>query len=151
MRLPARKPMKTSTNIKFSDMVKRFYRFIVHALLPLKIARHCDTVRHCMDNFNARRARPSPFKFQPFYFKRAAEKIRAIFPEPVEQARAPSNFALQGSQRLLSKIASRASDVVDNALKQIGVRYRNGGNTPKKGFDCSGLVHYVFQNTLGLT
>src|SRR5260363_26716 len=24
-----------------------------------------------MDDFNARRARPSPFKFQPFYFKRA--------------------------------------------------------------------------------
>src|SRR5260363_435076 len=89
--------------------------------------------------------------FNPFILKEPAEKIRAIFPEPVGQARAPSNFALQGSQRLLSKIASRASDVVDNALKQIGVRYRNGGNTPKKGFDCSGLVHYVFQNTLGLT
>src|SRR5260364_252136 len=89
--------------------------------------------------------------FNPFILKEPAEKIRAIFPEPVEQARAPSNFALQGSQRLLSKIASRASDVVDNALKQIGVRYRNGGNTHKKGFDCSGLVHYVFQNTLGLT
>src|SRR5260363_46349 len=148
MRLPARKPTKTSTNIKFSDMVYRFYRFIVHALLPLKIARHCDTVRHCMDDFNAPAHPPPPSNFNPFNLKEPAEKIRAIFPEPVEQARAPSNFALQGSQRLLSKIASRASDVVDNALKQIGVRYRNGGNTPKKGFDCSGLVHYVFQNTL---
>src|SRR5260363_159253 len=44
--------------------------------------------------------------FNPFILKEPAEKIRAIFPEPVEQARAPSNFALQGSQRLLSKIAS---------------------------------------------
>jgi murein DD-endopeptidase len=37
---------------------------------------------------------------------------------------------------------SRAA-VVETALALRGVPYRNGGNDPK-GFDCSGLVQYVF-------
>jgi Cell wall-associated hydrolases (invasion-associated proteins) len=33
--------------------------------------------------------------------------------------------------------------VVQMARAQIGRRYRTGGETPEKGFDCSGLVSYV--------
>ena len=33
--------------------------------------------------------------------------------------------------------------VVQMARAQIGKRYRTGGVTPEKGFDCSGLVQYV--------
>jgi len=33
--------------------------------------------------------------------------------------------------------------VVSNAEKQIGVKYKWGGNKPETGFDCSGLVTYV--------
>jgi cell wall-associated NlpC family hydrolase len=33
--------------------------------------------------------------------------------------------------------------VVQMARAQIGKRYRLGGQTPEKGFDCSGLVTYV--------
>tara|TARA_R110000787_G_scaffold187146_2_gene299036 strand:- start:1320 stop:1790 length:471 start_codon:yes stop_codon:yes gene_type:complete len=34
--------------------------------------------------------------------------------------------------------------VVLDALGQIGRPYRYGGKTPEGGFDCSGLVYYVF-------
>lgn len=34
--------------------------------------------------------------------------------------------------------------VLQTALGQRGVRYHLGGNTPADGFDCSGLVQYVF-------
>lgn len=31
------------------------------------------------------------------------------------------------------------------AAKLVGARYRYGGNSPKKGFDCSGLVQYSYR------
>jgi len=31
------------------------------------------------------------------------------------------------------------------ATKMVGARYRFGGNNPKKGFDCSGLVQYSYK------
>ena len=43
-----------------------------------------------------------------------------------------------------------AGDLVTNALGLLGVMYRRGGNTPDSGFDCSGMVRYVFQNAAGL-
>lgn len=41
-----------------------------------------------------------------------------------------------------SSIRSRAAAV---AQDMVGVPYRYGGRTPR-GFDCSGLVHYAYQN-----
>ena len=34
--------------------------------------------------------------------------------------------------------------IVHEALLHVGTRYRFGGTTPEGGFDCSGLVQYVF-------
>jgi hypothetical protein len=36
------------------------------------------------------------------------------------------------------------------ALNQLGIRYRWGGKSPETGFDCSGLVVYSAQQSLGL-
>ena len=38
----------------------------------------------------------------------------------------------------------RANDVLMRALGLVGTPYRWGGNTPAGGFDCSGLVGFVF-------
>ncbi|MBM4197064.1 MAG: NlpC/P60 family protein [Gammaproteobacteria bacterium] len=38
----------------------------------------------------------------------------------------------------------RRRTVVDTALAQLGVRYKYGGNSPREGFDCSGLVKYAY-------
>jgi cell wall-associated NlpC family hydrolase len=37
-----------------------------------------------------------------------------------------------------------------HALSQLGIRYRFGGKSPDTGFDCSGLVGYSAQQSLGL-
>lgn len=41
-----------------------------------------------------------------------------------------------------------ANTVLMRALGLVGTPYRYGGNTPESGFDCSGLVNYVFRDTL---
>jgi cell wall-associated NlpC family hydrolase len=37
-----------------------------------------------------------------------------------------------------------ASNIVATALELRGTQYRNGGSEPSQGFDCSGLVQWVF-------
>lgn len=38
---------------------------------------------------------------------------------------------------------SLRDSVVAMARSQVGTKYRRGGATPKKGFDCSGLIKYI--------
>lgn len=46
--------------------------------------------------------------------------------------------------------AASDSPLVGEALSQLGVRYRFGGTSPETGFDCSGLVAYSAERSLGL-
>ena len=39
---------------------------------------------------------------------------------------------------------SKSHPAVNIAQGMLGKPYRPGGNSPQKGFDCSGLVHYAF-------
>src|SRR4249919_370132 len=39
-----------------------------------------------------------------------------------------------------------ANAVLMRAIGLVGTPYRYGGNTPEGGFDCSGLVNYVFRD-----
>jgi cell wall-associated NlpC family hydrolase len=44
----------------------------------------------------------------------------------------------------------RANAVLMRAISLVGTPYRYGGNTPEGGFDCSGLVNYVYRDMLDL-
>jgi len=50
----------------------------------------------------------------------------------------------------IATIAAAQHPLARQALQHIGVRYRYGGTSPKEGFDCSGLIHYSAQSSLGL-
>lgn len=47
-------------------------------------------------------------------------------------------------------VADRASDLVVNAMGFLGVPYKRGGNSAETGFDCSGFVRAIYQQTVGL-
>jgi cell wall-associated NlpC family hydrolase len=47
-------------------------------------------------------------------------------------------------------VTNKASDLVVTAMGFLGVPYRRGGNTAETGFDCSGFVRAMYQQTVGL-
>jgi hypothetical protein len=49
-----------------------------------------------------------------------------------------------------SQMASRASELVVTAMGFLGVPYRRGGNSVETGFDCSGFVKAMYEQTIGL-
>ncbi|MDW2980853.1 C40 family peptidase [Rhodanobacter sp. KK11] len=46
--------------------------------------------------------------------------------------------------------AGEANDVLFRAIGLVGTPYRWGGNTPAGGFDCSGLVDYIYRTAAGI-
>jgi cell wall-associated NlpC family hydrolase len=47
-------------------------------------------------------------------------------------------------------VGNSASELVLTAMGFLGVPYRRGGNTAESGFDCSGFVKAMYENTVGL-
>ena len=47
-------------------------------------------------------------------------------------------------------VAGHAGDLVVNAMGFLGVPYKRGGNNAETGFDCSGFVRAIYEQTVGL-
>ncbi|MEY2678245.1 MAG: hypothetical protein RLZ00_937 [Pseudomonadota bacterium] len=75
---------------------------------------------------------------------------------------APSNNAADDIERYLAErgiaaqmdqvrqsVGDKASDLVGNAMTFLGVPYRRGGTSAATGFDCSGFVRSMFEQTVG--
>ena len=50
----------------------------------------------------------------------------------------------------VNQVTHKASELVFNAMGFMGVPYKWGGNTAETGFDCSGFVRSMYQQTVGL-
>ncbi len=49
-----------------------------------------------------------------------------------------------------SNVANKASELVVNAMGFLGVPYRRGGSNADTGFDCSGFVRAMYEQSVGL-
>jgi len=50
----------------------------------------------------------------------------------------------------MARAVSNVEGTLDRALDFIGIRYKRGGSSPETGFDCSGFIKYLYNETLGL-
>lgn len=46
-------------------------------------------------------------------------------------------------------VASNTSSLINTAMGMIGIPYRFGGSSAETGFDCSGFVRAIYQDTVG--
>lgn len=77
----------------------------------------------------------------------AAAKVRPVFGDLSEiQANDDVLIVDEAPQNL----STRIQGVLAKAMTLLGTPYRWGGATPDGGFDCSGLVGYVFRTAIGL-
>lgn len=53
-------------------------------------------------------------------------------------------------QQVGQTVGNRTTDLVVNAMGFLGVPYRRGGTSEETGFDCSGFVRAMYEQTVGL-
>jgi len=76
----------------------------------------------------------------------AAAMLCACGSAPVREPPAPARA--WGNTAPADPAAANA--VLMRAISLVGTPYRYGGSTPEGGFDCSGLVNYVYRDMLDL-
>ena len=70
-------------------------------------------------------------------------------PDESSPASEPKGFVSR-IERVQHAVADRTSTLVVNALGFLGVPYHRGGNDAETGFDCSGFVRAMYDQTVGL-
>ncbi len=78
-----------------------------------------------------------------------AQAAPAAEVDPLESLLAEKGLLSQLAQ-VEQRAAHKASELVVYAMGFLGVPYRLGGNSADTGFDCSGFVKAVYQQTVGL-
>jgi cell wall-associated NlpC family hydrolase len=93
---------------------------------------------------------PARQRLRPFVAVVLASLLAACGHAPV-RSHAQSQVASPRAWPIVTPADPAAANaVLMRALGLVGTPYRYGGNTPEGGFDCSGLVTYVYRDMLDL-
>jgi cell wall-associated NlpC family hydrolase len=71
--------------------------------------------------------------------------------DDTDRALNDNNKGLIGQlDQVRQSVTDRTSELVVSAIGFLGVPYRRGGNTAETGFDCSGFVRAMYNQTVGM-
>ena len=74
-------------------------------------------------------------------------KSHASAPSSKSSKSKTTTLSSKSHSKLVPPMASKeSSNVLSRAVNVLGTPYRWGGSSPSKGFDCSGLVKYAFND-----
>lgn len=59
--------------------------------------------------------------------------------------KARENKTSKKATEVIKDSSVSSNSLVQEALKHLGTRYKYGGESPRSGFDCSGLVQFVYK------
>ena len=63
-----------------------------------------------------------------------------------QSIKGPTHLSKADSKLVPQMATKQSSNVLSRAVNVLGTPYRWGGSSPSKGFDCSGLVKYAFND-----
>ena len=82
-------------------------------------------------------------------FATQARAVNAAANDDMEKLLADKGF-LSHIVHVKNSVGTKASELVVNAMGFLGVPYKRGGNTVETGFDCSGFVRAMYEQSIGL-
>ena len=91
--------------------------------------------------------RPSNTNKQPITLDRALAKPDLLSLKPNLMSILPQEFSADDGE---DPMVDGTAELALRAVQYLGIPYRRGGTGPASGFDCSGLVRFVFGEVLGL-
>lgn len=80
----------------------------------------------------------------------AAQAAPVSAPEDELQRFMTDKGLLNQLDQMRHQVSDRASELVVTAMGFLGVPYRRGGQSLETGFDCSGFVRAIYEQTVGL-
>ena len=96
-------------------------------------------------------------QFKPLLFSALICSLQALNAHAAPPSTSDDLEKLLGEKGLLGQleqvrqtVGHKASDLVVNAMGFLGVPYKRGGSTVETGFDCSGFVRAMYEQTIGL-
>ncbi len=81
----------------------------------------------------------------------ATQRLAPNIQRPVQRPTPPPiQRQYQAPVQNYSPAIQARQNIVQLAYKELGTRYKYGGSSPSEGFDCSGLMTYLYKNGAGV-
>lgn len=111
--------------------MRPFFKTWLTICLLMPLAAHATNREQRLPNVNGYTPKP--------HVSAVTAKNKTTIKHPTRLSKADSKLVANNAGRPSTTVLSRAVNV-------LGTPYRWGGSSPSKGFDCSGLVRYAFND-----